>query len=370
MYATGTTTSFQLFINNMKVSSFVQLVWLSVLAQCAKVSDEVQAGYHVIYSYPDLVPPQKLLDLIKQGKVGGVLLSPSNIDHNIVNVVRTFQDTYAKSPAYAGVPLLIVTNQEGGQNNQVPGGPSLTAKEIGSSKQKWQSASKAGREAADAMKAAHANTNLAPVLGVYREAGDFLDQADRSFSDHASTVLECVTPWISAQQAGGVIATAKHYPGLGMAAANESTDYDPVTINAPLHTLRSVDEVPYFGAITAGVDMVMSSWAIYPSMDSKPAGMSRAWLQNELRGRLGFRGVIVCDSIEAGALESFGDYSKRAVLATQAGVDLIVSAWMVVENGENVIDGLVAALKDGSVSRRDFEAASERILNLREKVKA
>ncbi|RJE24930.1 Glycosyl hydrolase [Aspergillus sclerotialis] len=354
----------------MKWSAFVQLACFTVLGQCTKVSDEVQAGYHVIYSYPGLEPPAKLLDLIKQGKVGGVLLSPSNIDHNVVDVVKTFQDTYAKSPAYAGVPLLIVTNQEGGQNNQVPGGPSLTAKDIGNSKHPWFTASKAGKEAADAMKAAHANTNLAPVLDVYREEGDFLDQAERSFSDDASTVLECVTPWIYAQQAGGVIATAKHYPGLGMAAANESTDYDPVTINAPLHTLRSVDEVPYFGAILAGVDMVMPSWAIYPSMDSKPAGMSRAWLQNELRGRLGFRGVIVSESIEAGALESFGDYSKRAILATQAGADLILSAWMVVENGENVVDGLVAALKDGSVSRRDFEAASERILNLRKKVQA
>ena len=354
----------------MKWSAFVQLACLTVLAQCTKVSDEVQAGYHVIYSYPGLEPPAKLLDLIQQGKVGGVLLSPSNIDHNVVDVVKTFQDTYAKSPAYAGVPMLIVTNQEGGQNNQVPGGPPFTAKDIGNSKHQWITASKAGKEATESMKAAHANTNLAPVLGVYREAGDFLDQAERSFSDHASTVLECVTPWIYAQQAGGVIATAKHYPGLGMAPANESTDYDPVTIDAPLHILRSVDEVPYFGAILAGVDMVMPSWAIYPSMDSKPAGMSRVWLQDELRGRLGFRGVIVCDSIEAGALESFGDYSKRAVLATQAGADLILSAWMVVENGEDVVDGLVTALKDGSVSRRDFEAASERILNLRKKVQA
>lgn len=353
----------------MKWSTVVQLACLSVLARCAQVSDEVHAGYHVIYSYFGLEPPANLLEMIKKGKVGGVLLSPSNIDHNVANVVKTFQDTYASSPAYAGVPLLIVTNQEGGQNNQVPGGPGLTAKEVGNTRHQWATAIKAGRDAATAMKAAGANTNLAPVLGVYRHPGDFLDQSERSFSGHATTVLECVTPWIFSQQAGGVIATAKHYPGLGLALANQSTDIEPVTLDASLHTLRGIDEVPYWGAIAAGVDLVMPSWAIYPSMDSKPAGLSRTWLQNELRGRLGFRGVIMSESIEAGALEEFGDYPTRALLATRAGADLILSAWMDDTVGGNIVDAFAAALKDGSLARDDFEAASERILNLRRKVR-
>lgn len=353
----------------MKWLRIVQFACLSVLAQCVRVSDEVQAGYHVIYSYSGIEPPANLLAMIKQGKVGGVLLSPRNIDENVANVVKSFQDTYAKSPAYAGVPLLIVTNQEGGQNNQVPGGPKLTAKEIGNQPHQWVAGLQAGRDAATAIKVAGANTNLAPVLDVHREPGDFLDQAQRSFSNHAGTVLECVTPWVISQQASGVIATAKHYPGLGFATANQSTDYEPVTLNIPLHKLRTVDGVPYWGAIAAGIDMVMPSWAIYPSMDSKPAGLSYAWLQKELRGRLGFRGVIISESIEAGALEEFGDYPTRALLATHAGADLILSAWMDDTVGEGIVDAFTAALTNGSLPRNAFEAASERILKMRRKIR-
>src|SRR5690606_6524750 len=85
----------------------------------------------------------------------------------------------------------------------------------------------------------------------------------------------------------GVAATAKHFPGLGAASAQQDTDAGPVTLDLPLRTLRSVDMVPYPAAIAAGVDLVMTSWAVYPALHpGRPAGLSRRVIHGELRGRL------------------------------------------------------------------------------------
>ena len=74
----------------------------------------------------------------------------------------------------------------------------------------------------------------------------------------------------------GVAATAKHFPGLGSAAKTQNTDADPVTLTVSLTKLHTIDEVPYPAAVSAGVKLVMVSWAIYPALDPKlPAGLSR-----------------------------------------------------------------------------------------------
>lgn len=355
----------------MKWSTLAQLAFLPALAQCATGSDEVQVGYHVIFSYLGLQPPSHLLDLIEQGKVGGIILFGENIDDNVGDVVQNFQDTYAKSPVYAGHPLLIMTDQEGGQVNRLPGGPEMSAKVVGNSSDPIDAATQAGKTAGDVLSSAHVNSNLAPVLGVYRQPGDFLDQFGRSFGDNADLVSKCATAWFTAQKSTGVVATAKHFPGLGLAGADANTDEEPVTIDAPLSTLRNIDEAPYHEAISAGIDLVMASWAVYPSMDSKnPAGLSSSWIQDELRGQLQFKGVTVTDAIEAGALEDFGNDDNRGLLATQAGMDLILASARNVTQGEVIVDKLVAALNDGSVPRKPFDAATDRILALRKKVQA
>ena len=90
--------------------------------------------------------------------------------------------------------------------------------------------------------------------------------------------------FIPAQQAGGVAATAKHFPGLGAATASQDTDEVPVTIHLSTATIRAVDEYPYQAAIAAGVKLVMVSWAKYPNLGSaRPAGLSPAIVRGELR---------------------------------------------------------------------------------------
>jgi Glycosyl hydrolase family 3 N terminal domain len=119
------------------------------------------------------------------------------------------------------------------------------------------------------------------VLNVYRKAGNFDDQFGRSYSKNPTVVSDLGTNMIKAQQAGGVAATAKHFPGLGAATATQNTDAGPVTLNLSLATIRSIDEVPFQAAIKAGVKLIMVSWAggrraALLRLDPEPRAVRRA----------------------------------------------------------------------------------------------
>jgi beta-N-acetylhexosaminidase len=179
-------------------------------------------------------------------------------------------------------------------------------------------------------------------------------------------VAACGRAFITAQQHTGVAATAKHFPGLGSATARQDTDSGPVTLTVSLSGLRSRDEAPYPAAISAGVRLIMASWAIYPALDPAfPAGLSTTVIQGELRGRLGYQGVTVTDALEAGALAAFGTPAKRAVLAARAGMDLILCAARDISQGRHATAGLASALDRGQLNPADFADALQRVTSLR-----
>jgi hypothetical protein len=261
----------------------------------------------------------------------------------------------------------LTTDQEGGLVRRLPGAPEQSAKQVGQAADPDAAASQAGTAAGQNLASVGMNVNLAPVLGVYRQPGDFLDQYERSFSSDPGTVAVCARAFITAQRQAGVAATAKHFPGLGAAAASQNTDLGPVTLPVSLATLRDVDEAPYSAAIAAGVDLIMLSWAIYPALDADyPAGLSATVVQDELRGRLGFQGVTVTDALEAGALEAFGMDAERAVLAAQAGMDLILCSARDVGQGQSVTTALAEALDGGQLDATGFDAALQRVTALRD----
>ena len=117
----------------------------------------VIAGYHVIYSWPGATLPQELYDLAQDGKVGGVILFGENVSHDLPDEIAELQDVYTKSPLYMGKPLLIVTDQEGGEIVRLPGGPQKSAKDVGSSPSPVKAAAQAGEVAARACKAYKVN---------------------------------------------------------------------------------------------------------------------------------------------------------------------------------------------------------------------
>ncbi|WP_051814157.1 glycoside hydrolase family 3 N-terminal domain-containing protein [Kitasatospora sp. MBT63] len=323
------------------------------------------AGQRVIYSYQGLVPPEDLLAEIRGGRAAGVIFFKDNYAdaRQFGSAVRQLRE--ARRTSGVRTPLLLMTDQEGGPVRRVPGAPELSARAVGSSADPRAAAASAGSGAGKNLAGLALNVNLAPVLDVYRTPGNFIDRKERSFSSDPQAVAELGGTFLTAQQRTGVAATAKHFPGLGTAATAENTDLAPVTLPVDEATLRTVDEAPYRAAVAAGVRLVMLSWAVYPALDAdRPAGLSPAVVGQELRGRLGFRGVTLSDALEAGALRDFGDTGHRAVAAATAGVDLLLCSSGDPAQGRDATTALADALASGRLDPAAFALATHRIADL------
>jgi beta-N-acetylhexosaminidase len=337
------------------------------------LSPQQLAGQRVIYSYSGLNPPASLISLIQDGQAAGVIFFGQNIASRtqIARVIKRLQQADASPLNPVRAPLLLMTDQEGGEVRRLPGQPDLSEKQIGAKPlaQAKTLATQAGRGAAANLRSVGMNVNLAPVLDVYRTAGDFDDQFERSYSGSRAVVSVLGVNMIKAQQAGQVAAAAKHFPGLGAATANQDTDVRPVTLNVSLATIRSLDEAPFKAAISAGVKLVMASWAVYPSIQALPAGLSPKVVQGELRSRLKFTGVTITDALEAGALKAYGSTQNRALLAAKAGMDLILASAQNVTQGKQVLGALAAAYSNRTLSRTAFLASVNRVIALRQSLR-
>jgi beta-N-acetylhexosaminidase len=332
------------------------------------MSDRQLAGQRIIYSYAGLTPPARLLRRIRNGQAAGVIFFAGNIASpaQIKAVAAELQQAAMSKRNPVHEPLLLMTDQEGGVVRRLPGSPVRSEKQIGESAHPAREAATAGGGAGRNLLGAGLNVNLAPVLDVYRKAGNFIDEFGRSYSMDPAAVAALGADFISAQQAAGVAATSKHFPGLGAARRAQNTDERPVTLHLSANTIRTVDELPYKAAIAAGVKLVMVSWAAYPALGSgRPAGLSAKIVQGELRQRLGFTGVTVTDALGAGALRAYGAIPNRGVLAATAGMDLLLCAGEQVSEGIQGLDGLTGGYRDGTLDKTAFQAAVARVIALR-----
>jgi beta-N-acetylhexosaminidase len=334
-----------------------------------KLSTAQLAGQRVIYSYTGLTPPPKLLKLIRHGEAAGVIFFSSNVDGSLPDIaaeVKELDQANAASTNPVHLPLLLMTDQEGGEVRRLPGRPFLSAKQIGLSKHPQHAATAAGKGAALNLRGVGLDVNLAPVLDVFRKPGNFIDSTQRSFSNNPAKVAKLGTLFATAEQAQGIAATVKHFPGLGAATLNQDTDMRPVTLHLSLSQIRKIDELPYKSAIAAKVKLVMVSWAIYPALDKKyPAGLSTTIVQGELRKRLGFAGVTITDALEAGALRPFGSIAHRSTLAARAGMDLLLDAEQDPNEGISSLNQLEFDYVHHLLNATAFKASVMRVLALR-----
>jgi beta-N-acetylhexosaminidase len=333
----------------------------------AKLTLAQRAAQRVIFSYPGATPPASLLDQISAGEAGGVIFFGENITSlsQIAAVIAQLNEAREASPVRS--PLLLMTDQEGGIVRRLPGAPVLSEKQIGESADPPAQAADAGTGAGQNLAGVGMNLNLAPVLDVYRQAGNFDDEFGRSYSMNPKVCAKCGAAFTTAQQKLGIAATAKHFPGLGAATVNQNTDLGPVTLDVPLADLRRIDERPFRSAIAAGVRLVMTSWAVYPALDPKlPSGLSPAIVGGELRRRLKFRGVTITDALEAGAIASFGTPAQCGVLAARAGMDVLLCSARDVSEGQDTVAALTDAVRRHALDPGQFEFALRRVLALRD----
>lgn len=225
------------------------------------------------------------------------------------------------------------------------------------------------------MKAAGVGMDLAPVLDVDGGAGPSATDPDgsRSFSATPSVAAAYGEAFVRGLEAGGVIPVAKHFPGLGGATGN--TDDGPAA-TPPLATLQAQGLVPFETAIRGGVPAVMVANATVPGLTALPASLSPAAVSGLLRTTLGFTGLVLTDSLSAGAVAAAGyPVPAAAVAALGAGADLVLfgstltpadtaalAPAQVAVTFTAVVSALVAAAGSGELAAGRLDTAATHVL--------
>lgn len=281
-------------------------------------------------------PSPSFLARVRNGGVGGVLflgngwLTRSN--------AKSITSKLQKAACTAGEPLLVAVDQEGGIVKRLSWAPPTEAPAD------MQSPTDAHAQAAAAATALHTagiDVDFAPVVDTPNSASNFL--GTRAFSRSRTRNASMARAFVGGLQRNGVAATAKHFPGLGLAGGN--TDNGRIEIDSAAWKLRE-GLLPFQAAVEAGVKLVMVSTAIYPNLDStrKPAAFSARIIQGILRKQLGFTGVTVTDSLTAPAADAIPHAATRAMLA---GSDLLI--WGSESAAEQ---GYLSLAQDAATSKR------------------
>jgi beta-N-acetylhexosaminidase len=164
------------------------------------------------------------------------------------------------------------------------------------------------------------NVTLAPVADV---GGPASVMRSRAFPGGTTDVAALTRAAVRGYRGSRVAPTLKHFPGLGEATVN--TDDDAVTISSPRAALATRDVPPFGAGINAGAPLVMASHALYLGLDrNNIASQSKAILTTLLRGKLGFKGVVITDSMEAAAVLKRSSIELAALRSVAAGADLLL----------------------------------------------
>ena len=162
--------------------------------------------------------------------------------------------------------------------------------------------------------------SFTPVLDLDYGASTVI--GDRAFHRNPNAAAHLAAALHAGLRAGGMPAVGKHFPGHGHVAADSHVDV-PID-ERTLAAITTDDLVPFAAMAAHGLEAVMPAHVIYPAVDAVPAGYSRIWLQDILRGRLAFDGMIFSDDLGMAGAHTAGDMTARADAALAAGCDMVL----------------------------------------------
>jgi beta-N-acetylhexosaminidase len=185
--------------------------------------------------------------------------------------------------------------------------------------------------------------SFAPVLDV--DFGSSSVIGDRAFSEEPTVIAALAGAFVSGMSAGGAASVGKHFPGHGYVKADSHVDL-PVD-DRSFDEIEANDLQPYRELIARGLAGVMPAHVIYPEVDGLPAGYSRVWLQDILRGGLGFEGMVFSDDLSMEGASTAGGPAERALAAVEAGCDMVLLC-----NAPGAAADVLEALKNRSPDPR------------------
>jgi beta-N-acetylhexosaminidase len=305
-----------------------------------------RAGQLVVLRFRGTTAPAYVRRALRERRAAGVIL----FRDNVASPAQLRALTAALQRA-AGGRALIAADQEGGTVTRIPwAAPHVGQPQLRTAAAATAQARQAGRDLRDA----GVNVSFAPVADV---ATTPVMRA-RAFPGGAESVAALTAASVRGYRGTGVAPAAKHFPGLGAATAN--TDLAAATAHA--------DARPFLAAVRVGVPVIMASHAVYPALDGRHiASQSPAILTTLLRDRMGYRGVVVTDSLEAKAVLRRSSTPVAAVRSIAAGADLALTTGR--GSYRPVLLALAAAARRSPAFRARVRAADARVLALQERLR-
>ena len=337
-----------------------------------KIGQLIFTSFNAAYMSTDSDEFERLRHLVRDLKVGGIHAfgSAEALPQVMLNPVWGGGPASRKGDPYAAattlnrlqseseIPLLTSGDFEGGAAYILNGATRLPRAMVIGATGDEQMAFTAGVVAATEARAVGVNIDFYPVVDVNNNPRNPIINL-RSFGEDPAFVSKMAVAYIKGIQSTGAFATAKHFPGHG--DTNVDTHLGLAVINHPRERLDQVELVPFKAAIAAGVDAVMSSHIVLPSLDPTPgipATLSRPILTGLLRNELKFNGLIFTDSMTMDAISKMFSHDKAAAMAVKAGVDFVLHS----PDEDAAFKGIKAAVAAGEVDESQINASVERIL--------
>ena len=268
-----------------------------------------------------------------------------------------FTAALASYQSAADIPLFIGSDEEGGAVTRASRNPNLFSEQLPSPQSLYAALGLDGlvqktEEYNRRLAALGVNVNFAPVCDVSTNPDNFI--YDRAFGRDAQATADYIAGVVPAYEAAGVACVLKHFPGYG----NNADTHTGVAIDArPYTTFEQSDLAPFRAGIAAGAPFVLVSHNVVECMDSAyPASLS-AKVHALLRDELGFDGIVLTDDLAMDAVKAYADDGSAAVLALQAGNDMVVTT-----DYQAQIPQVIAAVQDGAIAESDIDAHVYRVL--------
>ncbi|HEX9133943.1 MAG TPA: beta-N-acetylhexosaminidase [Ktedonobacteraceae bacterium] len=326
---------------------------------------EEQIGQLLMVGFLGDTPSREIIDLIQRYHVGNILLFSRNVRdaRQVLELTQSLQ--MIAREAGQRYPLLIAIDQENGIVQRLgeavtilPGNMALGA--IGTEEMAYKVALATGHE----LKALGINMNLAPVVDINNNPANPVIGV-RSFGEDPQQVARLGAAVVKGYHAAGILSCLKHFPGHGDTAVDSHLALPMIPYT--LERLAAVELVPFRSGIEAGTESVMIAHVAFPALterDSLPATLSPAIVEGLLREQLGFNGVILSDCLEMKAISDTFGTERAAVMALQAGIDLVlVSHHYTRQRGS--IEAILRAVRTEELSLHMVQQAAEHVLKLK-----
>lgn len=256
---------------------------------------------------------------LEERPVGGIIY----FDHNLLERSQV-QNLIDGSQEYSKIDLFIAVDEEGGTVARL-GDDSGLATKVGdmADVESVEEAREIGKTLGNDLKTLGFNVDFAPVADVWTNPNNLVVK-DRSFGSDAQDVAEKVAACVEGFREAGVMCTLKHFPGHGDTGADSHNG--AVVSNKTLEELRACELLPFQAGIDAGAEFVMMGHISLPNAitEDLPASLSKEIMTDLLRNEMGFKGIIITDAMNMGAITDYYSSAEAAVMALKAGADMIL----------------------------------------------